>query len=136
MEIETLETNLKEAKRIGEFNWWIGELVNWSICEMKYCKVELVNQKKLWIWDNPEEGQDSWQVEQSKWCIDKLVNCCQNWRKPGGRKCEGSILNIAFLNMVSIKKVLEVGSNQKFLMVFPFLCTIGKFFKSIASVKF
>ena len=28
MEIETLETNLKEAKRIGEFNSWIGESEN------------------------------------------------------------------------------------------------------------
>ena len=34
MEIETLETNLKEAKRIGEFNWLIGELVRWQIGEL------------------------------------------------------------------------------------------------------
>ena len=44
MEIETLETNLKEAKRIGEFNWLIGELVRWQIGDLVRWQIgEMVN---------------------------------------------------------------------------------------------
>ena len=67
MEIETLETNLKEAKRIGEFNWWIGESEN------------------LWIRDKPKEGQMDFWVKLVIWTICESKNW---WIRDKSEECE------------------------------------------------